>query len=101
MLSQLEEEVAKIGRHHAILQIVAVHEPIGIVAPSNETGYPQHKVRYSLRILEEDGLIEATDQGAITAEEAGEYIEAMPDRLDGVRSRLEAMVFLNQPVEPN
>ena len=46
--------------------MVIENEPIGIVKMSNETGYPHHKVRYSLRVLEEENLIEPSSQGAIT-----------------------------------
>lgn len=99
MISQLDEEVAKMERHLTVLDLVAQHEPIGIVALANETGYPQHKVRYSLRVLEDDGLIEPTNQGATTTDGVTDYMEEIPDRLDDVLARLEAMKFQNPPLE--
>lgn len=99
MIAQLEDEVAKMERHLAILELVARHEPIGIVALADETGYPQHKVRYSLRVLEDGGLIEPTNQGAVTTDAAGEYVGEIPGRLDDIRSRLETMKARTRPLE--
>ncbi|MFC7165209.1 hypothetical protein [Halospeciosus flavus] len=97
MLEDLEEEVDMFGRHLEILQHVVDDEPIGIVRLSDETGYPHHKARYSLRVLEDAGLIEATSQGAITTDrtddfvsEANERINEISERLLGLQSDLEA-----------
>ena len=49
-------------RHLQVLRMVIENEPIGIVKMSNETGYPHHKVRYSLRVLEEENLIEPSSR---------------------------------------
>ena len=58
MIDRLEKEVDMLERHLQVLKMVIENEPIGIVKMSNETGYPHHKVRYSLRVLEEENLIE-------------------------------------------
>lgn len=52
VISRLEEEVDVLDRHLHILKTVIANEPIGIAKMSTELGYPHHKVRYSLRILE-------------------------------------------------
>lgn len=91
MFTATKNQLELTNRHLTILHQVLEKEPIGIVSLSNETGYPQHKVRYSLRILEEDGLIEPTAQGAIITEEAATYIEASATRMDALISKLERL----------
>jgi predicted transcriptional regulator len=61
MIESLEDEVEMLERHLEVLTLVIEGEPIGIMKLSNETGYPHHKVRYSLRVLEEETLIEPSD----------------------------------------
>jgi len=57
MLSKLEQEIELIVRHTTILKLVIEQGPIGIMKLSELSGHPQHKVRYSLRILEQQNLI--------------------------------------------
>ncbi|MFC7028454.1 hypothetical protein ACFQH8_15515 [Halomicroarcula sp. GCM10025710] len=84
MIDRLEKEVDMLERHLQVLRMVIENEPIGIVKMSNETGYPHHKVRYSLRVLEEENLIEPSSQGAITTEQTGEFVDDLrrEDRRD-------------------
>jgi predicted transcriptional regulator len=91
MIQQLEDELRLLERHLTILRLVFENEPIGIVALSNETGYPHHKVRYSLRVLEGEDLIDPTKQGAVTTDGAAEFVETAPDRIDGIVAKLEAL----------
>jgi predicted transcriptional regulator len=58
---------------------------------SNETGYPHHKVRYSLRVLEEENLIEPSSQGAITTERTSEFVDELDDKVDDLVDKMEAM----------
>jgi predicted transcriptional regulator len=71
--------------------MVLESEPIGIVKMSNETGYPHHKVRYSLRVLEEENLIEPSSQGAITTERTEEFVAELDGKIDDISSKLEEM----------
>ncbi|EJN60140.1 hypothetical protein HSB1_07430 [Halogranum salarium B-1] len=71
--------------------MVIESEPIGIVKMSNETGYPHHKVRYSLRVLEEENLIEPSSQGAITTERTSEFVDELDDKLDDIVDKLGSM----------
>jgi predicted transcriptional regulator len=64
----IETEMDILKRHVHILQILQKSQPMGIIKLSEMTGFPQHMVRYSLRILEQDGLIEPSQQGAVTTE---------------------------------
>jgi len=78
-------------RHLQVLRMVIENEPIGIVKMSNETGYPHHKVRYSLRVLEEENLIEPSSQGAITTERTSEFVDELDGKVDDLVDKMEAM----------
>ena len=78
-------------RHLQVLRMVIGSEPIGIVKMSNETGYPHHKVRYSLRVLEEESLIEPSSQGAVTTEHTRGFIEDLDSKVDTIIGQLESM----------
>jgi predicted transcriptional regulator len=91
MIDNVAEEVDMLDRHLNILQMVVDNEPIGIVKMSNELGYDHHEIRYSLRLLEEEDLIEPTQQGAITTDETESFIENIDDQIDETRARLIAM----------
>jgi predicted transcriptional regulator len=91
MIDRLEKEVDMLERHLTVLRMVDENEPIGIVKMSNETGYPHHKIRYSLRVLEEEDLIEPSSQGAISTERTEEFLEELDEKLDDMASRIEAM----------
>jgi len=91
MIDRLEKEVNMLERHLEVLRMVIEREPIGIVKMSNETGYPHHKVRYSLRVLEEEDLIEASSQGAITTERTEEFVDELDEKVDEIIGKLESM----------
>ena len=91
MIDRLEKEVDMLERHLQVLQMVIENEPIGIVKMSNETGYPHHKVRYSMRVLEEENLIEPSSQGAITTEDTHEFVDDLDEKLDHIIDKLDGM----------
>ncbi|WP_435178681.1 hypothetical protein [Halorussus sp. AFM4] len=91
MIDRLEKEVDMLERHLQVLKMVIESEPIGIVKMSNETGYPHHKVRYSLRVLEEENLIEPSSQGAITTDRTQEFVEELDGKIDEIGSKLDEM----------
>ncbi|NLV10469.1 MULTISPECIES: hypothetical protein [Halomicrobium] len=91
MIDRLEKEVDMLERHLQVLRMVIENEPIGIVKMSNETGYPHHKVRYSLRVLEEENLIEPSSQGAITTEQTAEFVDDLDEKVDEIIDKLEGM----------
>jgi predicted transcriptional regulator len=91
MIDRLEKEVDMLERHLLVLKMVINNEPIGIVKMSNETGYPHHKVRYSLRVLEEESLIEPSSQGAITTETTAQFVDDLDEKVDEIIDKLEDM----------
>lgn len=79
MLDRLEKEIEMVDRHLEVLEAVMDDGPIGIVNLSERTDLPRHKIRYSLRVLEENGLIEPTNSGARTTDETEEFVSEMED----------------------
>ncbi|AGN27036.1 hypothetical protein A3206_04680 [Candidatus Methanomassiliicoccus intestinalis] len=77
---RLENEVSLLERHVKMLKTIKENEPIGIIRLAELLGHPQHKVRYSLRILEQEGLIVPSPDGAVTTEKFDEFMKDI-DRL--------------------
>jgi predicted transcriptional regulator len=98
MMDRLEQEVDMLGRHLHVLEMVTEDEPVGIVKMSNETGYPHHKVRYSLRVLEEQDLIEPTGKGAVTTDRTSEFIDDIDTNLERVSDKLNR-IAIDTPLE--
>lgn len=91
MIDRVQGEADMLDRHFRVLKTVIANEPIGIVNLANKTAYPHHKVRYSLRILEEEGLVEPTSEGAVTTAYTEEFLDDVDDRLDTIIDRLGAL----------
>lgn len=91
----VRKEINLLERHISVLEAVRDNGPIGIIRLSQITGDPQHMVRYSLRTLEESGLICPSPTGA-TLESGAEgrlhemkkEIEKLINMLDSLRRRL-------------
>jgi len=101
MIDRLEKEVDMLERHLQVLKMVIGNEPIGIVKMSNETGYPHHKVRYSLRVLEEENLIEPSSQGAITTDHTEEFVDDLDEKIDEIVDKMDNMKIDNAPEVEN
>lgn len=91
MIDRVEKEIDMLARHLEIFRVILQNKPIGIVALTHETVYPHHKVRYSLRVLEEASLIEPSPNGAVTTGEMQTVTAEYSERLDTIRARLDQM----------
>jgi predicted transcriptional regulator len=99
LTNKLEKELDILKRHIQILKIIKREEPIGIIRLSEITNFPHHKVRYSLRILEDEGIIEPTVEGAVIQQKTDAYlhhfltiIKKMMEELKVIRADLEKEV---------
>jgi predicted transcriptional regulator len=88
VIERIDNEVEMLDRHLRVLRLVIRNEPTGIVQMAEELSIPDHKVRYSLRVLEEEGLIEPTDQGATTTENLDGYVDRANGRIDELQERI-------------
>jgi predicted transcriptional regulator len=91
MLGRLTDQVEKEQRDLQVLEAVIESGPIGIVRIAEQTDVPEHKVRYSLRMLEDDELVEPTPNGAIPADDVAERLGTINDGLDDLSGRLDAL----------
>jgi len=84
LAGKVETEVKLLQRHLTMLRAIVENQPIGIIRLGEMLNYPQHKVRYSLRILEQDGLIKPSPDGAVTTDKVDAFLEYLKDMLDEV-----------------
>lgn len=89
---KLTSEVDLLQRHILMLKITKENQPIGIIRLSELLGIPKHKVRYSLRLLEQAGLIEPSIDGAKVTDgyddfmsEVSAYLEDLGGIIDNVK----------------
>ncbi len=69
LFKELKETMEPVKRHIKIIEALMNDQPAGIIKISQSTGLPDHKIRYSLRILEKDGIIMPSKDGAILTPE--------------------------------
>ena len=84
LTNKIESEVGLLERHVALLKATMENQPIGIIRLSELLNFPQHKVRYSLRILEQEGLIQPSPDGAVTTEKLDGFLEGLKGTLDSL-----------------
>jgi predicted transcriptional regulator len=87
LTGRVQHELELLKRHVIVLKKVMESGPIGIMKLSLETGIPDHLIRYSLRVLEQEGLIEPSTQGAVATKSAKEALSEFRDEL----TRIEVM----------
>ena len=71
---KLSAELDLLERHILMLKITKENQPIGIIRLSELLKMPKHKVRYSLRLLEQSGLIEPSSGGAKVTDRYDEWM---------------------------
>ncbi len=95
-VEKLQEDIEILERHLKVLLILKEEGVAGIIKLSALTGLPPHKVRYSLRILEENGLIKATTSGAIVTDRIEEFINHFQNILN---SNIEKLIKLRETIK--
>jgi len=91
LTSKIEAEVKLLQRHVAMLKAIMENQPIGIIRLSELLNFPQHKVRYSLRILEQEGLIKPSPEGAITTDKLEEFLDYLKGVLDSMSGTVQEL----------
>jgi predicted transcriptional regulator len=84
LTEKVSGELEMLRRHLIILKQVVENEPIGILKLAEETKIPSHKVRYSLRILEQERLIAASAPGAITTERTKPFLDDLDSLIEKI-----------------
>lgn len=99
LTSKIESELDLLQRHVLMLKTIINNQPIGIIRLSELTKYPQHKVRYSLRILEQEGLIVPSPEGAVITERLEEFLENLKSILDKMNSTINELLKIDKILE--
>jgi predicted transcriptional regulator len=84
LTEKVSGELEMLGRHLIILKYVVENEPIGILKLAEETKIPSHKVRYSLRVLEHEGLIAASAPGAVTTQRTKPFLNELGSMIEKI-----------------
>ncbi|MDW7990385.1 MAG: hypothetical protein RMH75_06985 [Archaeoglobaceae archaeon] len=95
VFSKLLLEAEIVLRHLQVLKAVMEKQPIGIFKLSDLLNMPKHRVRYSLRILEQSGIIVPTQYGAMVKDEGYAKIENLKNELEKIKeliNHIEGMV---------
>ncbi len=95
LTGRVQHELELLKRHVTVLRKVIDGGPIGIVKLSLETGIPDHLVRYSLRVLEQQGLIAPSSQGAVATELSHEACSRFMAELEKIGIMIEGIKRIN------
>ena len=89
--SVAEKEIDLLQRHIDVLKTVMDEGPIGIIRLSQITGQPQHMIRYSLRTLEKDGVIQPSPSGAIVTDKVHDTLGTLETTLEDIITSMQDM----------
>ncbi len=87
-VGSLIEDVELLERHISILKTVKGNQPIGLIRLSEMTGIPKHRVRYSLKLLEQQGIIVATPEGATVSDRYDGFMNEISSYIDELATRI-------------
>lgn len=88
MFSGTLNELDLLDRHLKMLKFTRENQPVGIIRISEMLELPKHKVRYSLRLLEQDGIIIATSDGAMVTDKYDQFLKELSEYLDELQKRI-------------
>ncbi|NLD57581.1 MAG: hypothetical protein GX651_05550 [Methanomicrobiales archaeon] len=91
MLNRMKEEIELMSRHLDVARAVAEHQPIGIMKLSELLDLPSHRIRYSLHVLEQEGYLRASPEGAVATPRTLELFENLDENIDDLVRLLESM----------
>ncbi len=96
LTGRVQHELELLKRHVIVLNKVMESGPIGIMKLSLETGIPDHLVRYSLRVLEQQGLIAPSTQGAVATMLAKNAYVEFKDELERIEIMTDEIKRISQ-----
>ncbi|WP_302083611.1 hypothetical protein [Salinibaculum rarum] len=84
MLQEFTEELNRAQQHFTVLTAIISHEPIGILALEEKTDIEHYEIRFSLRVLQEEGVIKPTSNGAVLTTDAHQHIQDLNNDMETV-----------------
>jgi predicted transcriptional regulator len=91
VVDKLIGELSLLERHITMLKVTKANQPIGIIRLSEILNVPKHKVRYSLRLLEQEGLISPSTDGAMVTDKYDAYMAETSEKLDKIVETVERL----------
>ncbi|NLA99602.1 MAG: hypothetical protein GX837_01325 [Methanomicrobiales archaeon] len=91
MLAKIKSEIELLARHLEVIRAVVEYQPIGIMKLADILDLPYHRVRYSLRILEQEGYIRASPAGAVATPLADDLLSGLEGEVDGLIGLLQVI----------
>lgn len=88
-INKIDEDLNLLIRHIKMLRVTKDNQPIGIIRLSEMTDIPKHKIRYSLRLLEKDGVIAPSPGGAVITDKYQEYMKGILGYVSTLRTSVD------------
>ena len=90
-INKIEEDLNLLIRHIKMLRVTKENQPIGIIRLSEMTDIPKHKIRYSLRLLEKDGVIAPSPGGAVVTDKYEAYMKGILEYMTKLRDSVDVV----------
>ncbi|MFZ0830054.1 MAG: hypothetical protein WCB18_07930 [Thermoplasmata archaeon] len=82
LVDRIASELDLLSRNVEILERLGDKNPLGIIRLSEALRLPIHKVRYSLHLLEREGVIQPSAEGAVLTDKARQFWMQLDESLD-------------------
>ena len=82
LVDRITSELDLLARNVDVLERLSGNRPMGIIRLSETLKLPIHKVRYSLHLLEREGAIQPSADGAVVTDRVREFWESLDQSLD-------------------
>jgi predicted transcriptional regulator len=89
LVDRIASELDLLARNVDILEHLAGKPPMGIIRLSEALHLPIHKVRYSLHLLEREGVIQPSADGAVVTDKTREFWASLDQSLDKMSELIE------------
>lgn len=82
LVDRIASELDLLSRNVEILERLGDKNPLGIIRLSEALHLPIHKVRYSLHLLEREGVIQPSAEGAMLTDKARQFWAQLDESLN-------------------
>ncbi len=103
LIDRITNELELLARNVDIVEQLKGKPPMGIIRLSEALHLPIHKVRYSLHLLEREGVIQPSADGAVVTDRVAEFwtsLDRSLDRMSGVIRHLKERANEHQSRAP-
>ena len=89
LVDRITSELELLVRNVDILERLSGKPPMGIIRLSEALKLPIHKVRYSLHLLEREGVIQPSADGAVVTDRSREFWDSLDQSLDRMNTLIQ------------